>query len=343
MVTRSSVAVLLVFALAVGTLAMRSAIAVDAPALSAPRSTAAQSPAAQAAAARAAALSRLSTADQAIKEAAADGKSDSARYELKYKFRLGEVLRSEVVHRATIENTIKDTSQTAEMRTKSVKAWKVTEATPDHITFVHAVESVDMWQRTQGHAEVTYNSQTDAKAPPGYEAVAAAVGVPLTVITMDHGGAVLKREEKHPQPDMQSPPITIPLPKGPVPLGHVWTAPLEVDVLVTGGQTRKIHTQQHFTLEKVIADVATIQIETQVLTPINDATIEAQLVQRLTAGELKFDIANGRVVGQQLDLDRRVIGCAGAGSSMHYLMRLTEKPLPAADANTAKRPATKQR
>jgi hypothetical protein len=64
------------------------------------------------------------------------------------------------------------------------------------------------------------------------------------------------------------------------------------------------------------------------LTPISDPAIEAQLIQRLPSGSVRFDIAAGRVIAQQMDLDKRVIGFSGPASSMHCLTRLTEELLP---------------
>jgi hypothetical protein len=52
-------------------------------------------------------------------------------------------------------------------------------------------------------------------------------------------------------------------------------------------------------------------------------------------------VAAGRLVSQQLDLDRRVIGFSGAASSLHCVMRLTEEILPATPAAANK--ATKRR
>jgi hypothetical protein len=73
------------------------------------------------------------------------------------------------------------------------------------------------------------------------------------------------------------------------------------------------------------------------LTPIHDPTIEAQLIQRLSEGQLRFDIAAGRILEQQLDLNRHVINFSGPSSSMHYLTRFTEKSL-AGDAEVARKP-----
>ncbi len=258
-----------------------------------------------------------------------DSKVDSPTYDLQYKFQPGEVVRWEIVHRAAVDTTIQGTNQTAETRSISVKAWKITDVSADRISLVHSVESIDMWQKSQGRQEVRYNSRTDDTVPAGYEDVAKAVGIPLTVLTIDRRGKVLSREDKNPQSTTNTAPITMPLPTKPVAVGHTWSVPLDVEVILHGGASKKVATRQQFTLEKVVDGLATIQVDMQVLAPLNDPAIEAQLVQRLTNGSLKFDIDRGRVVSQQMDTDRRVIGFSGAASSMHYLTRFTEEILPA--------------
>jgi hypothetical protein len=259
---------------------------------------------------------------------ARDKATANSKYSLTYKFKAGEVIRWEVVHRAVVDTTIQGTNQTAETRSTSVKAWQVTDVTPDGtVTLVHMVESIDMWQKMQGRQEVHYNSRTDDKVPPGYEEIAQAVGVPLTLVTLDAHGTVLKREEKHRQSNASNMPLAIPLPAEPVPVGHTWSVPADVEVILHGGTSKKIQTRQKFVLEKVVGGLATIAMETQVLTPLNDPAIEAQLVQRFTNGTLRFDLENGRVVSQQLDLDRKVVGFSGTSSSMHYLTRFTEELL----------------
>jgi hypothetical protein len=252
------------------------------------------------------------------------------KYDLEYRFTPGEVLRSEIVHRATVQTSIQGNSQTAETLSKSVKRWEVDDTTDEGVvTFVHQVESIEMWQKTQGRQEVRYNSQTDSEVPPGYEQVASAVGVPLTVVTMDKHGKILKRIEKREQPTSMSTQMTMPLADHPVAVGESWSSPMEIDVILKDGVTiKKIQTRQVFTLDKVIDDVATITIDSQILTPIHDPAIEAQLIQRLSKGEARFDITAGRILGQQLDLDRHVVGFSGPASSMHYLTRFTEQLLP---------------
>ncbi len=245
-----------------------------------------------------------------------------------------------MVHRAVVDTTIQGSNQTAETRSTSIKMWKVTDVSPKgDVTLVHSVESIDMWQKMQGRQEVRYNSKTDDTVPPGYEEIAKAVGVPLTLVTIDPHGGVLKREEKHRQSNASNMPLAIPLPAEAVEVGYTWSVPLDVEVILTGGSTRKIQVKQKFKLEKVSDGLATIVMETQVLTPLNDPAIEAQLVQRFTNGTLRFDLERGRVVSQQLDLDRRVVGFSGTSSTMHYLTRFTEELLPASTPPVAKKAA----
>jgi hypothetical protein len=247
-------------------------------------------------------------------------------YVLAYKFQAGEDLRWDVVHQATVQTTIQGTTQSARTKSESVKAWHVTGVSPEgEIEFVHSVERVRMTNELPNRAPLVYDSQQDDPPPREFAIAAAAVGVPLSVIHMTPQGKVLNREEKHPQPQM--PPdalITIPLPEQPIALGQEWTVPHEVPVPANGGQ-RLIQTRQRFILENVQNGVATIRTEYQILTPLRDPAIEARLVQRLANGTIQFDIESGRIVSQQAEVDKRVVGFSGASSSMHYRMQLTEQ------------------
>jgi hypothetical protein len=288
-------------------------------------------------------LSSSWAGDRADEPAKAPAPFGGRKYDLEYRFTAREVLRSEIVHRATVQTSIQGNSQTAETLSKSIKRWEVDDTTAEGVvTFVHQVESIEMWQKTQGRQEVRYNSQTDSEVPPGYEQVAGAVGVPLTIVTMDNRGKILKRIEKREQPTSMSTQMTMPLADHPVAIGESWSSPMEIDVILKDGVTvKKIQTRQVFTLDKVIDHVATITIDSQILTPIHDPAIEAQLIQRLSKGEARFDITAGRILGQQLDLDRHVVGFSGPASSMHYLTRFTEQLLPQSEptAGRAARPA----
>jgi len=226
-------------------------------------------------------------------------------------------------------------------------------------TFVNSVPQIDMRQRQSGQSEVRYNSRTDAKPPLEFQQVAPSVGVPLSVVTINSCGKVLHRERAagaaednkskdgpaalapaNPQAAASSSSapgdtqaeksgwLTIPLPEKPIAVGESWSLPLEFDVHVPGGATKRIRAIQQFTLEDVKTGVATIRVSTDILTPVSSAAVESQLIERQAAGRVRFDIDAGRVLGQQLDTDKHVVGFRGEASSIHYVNRFCERLLP---------------
>jgi len=265
--------------------------------------------------------------------------SSPAKVTLRYKFQPGETLRWEVVQRTKVKTSALGNTQMAETVTKSIKAWRVENVEPNGAaTFVNSVESVDLWQKISGRQEERYNSQTDREPPPGFKNMAESVGVPLSTITMDATGQILHRSgtSKAHTVDNEGQ-ITIQLPKEPVAVGESWSMPYQIDVPYgTAGAVKKIKTAQKYTLLSLKTGIATIEMVTQILTPVHDPAIEAQLIQREQNGTVRFDVDAGRVVSQQIDVDKQVVGFSGEASSLHYLTRFTEELLPAA-SRTASR------
>lgn len=270
--------------------------------------------------------------------------AEEEKYTLRYRFQPGETLRWNVEHRSLVRTAVSGSEQTAETVSISEKVWRVKEVKPDGAaTFEHLVEWVDMRQKLAGSNEVRYDSRTDAKPPMGFEDVAGSVGVPLSVITMDAQGKILKRERKETKGVAANEgAITIPLPDEPVAVGHVWTFPCDIDVPLESGGVKKIKAVQQFKLENVKTAVASIRVSTQIITPVNDPAIEAQVVQREGTGIVRFDIDAGRIIGQQMDVDKHVVGFRGEASSLHYVTRFSEQWIPETAKSVAERPDTKR-
>lgn len=250
------------------------------------------------------------------------------KYLLRYQFKPGETIRWRVVHLAKVKTTVGGTTQTAETVSKSIKAWTITDVTESgSATFEHKVEQVDMRSKVTGRQEVTYNSKTDDEVPPGFETVAESVGKLLSVITLNDRGEVIDRKnELKATTNPNEGQVTMTLPEEPIAVGETWSFPYEIVIPGNNGTVVKINTQQKYSLERVKNGVATIDMATVILTPIHDPAVEAQLIQRQTEGTIRFDIEAGRVLSQQMDLDKRVVGFAGQTdpSSLHYLTRFTE-------------------
>ena len=112
--------------------------------------------------------------------------------------------------------------------------------------------------------------------------------------------------------------LTIPLPAEAVAIGGQWNVPREIRVKLESGAFKTIKVRELYTLEKVSAGVATIRIETQPLTPVNDPAVEAQLIQQLSKGSIKFDLDRGRLISKKLAWQDEVIGFRGPDTSLRY-------------------------
>jgi hypothetical protein len=257
-------------------------------------------------------------------------------YLLAYKFVVGDEFRTKVVHLVTVETKINGTENSDSSRSVSNRLWRIKQIDGSgNIVFENIVESVDMWTKSTGRAEVRFNSQTDKSPPQEYLLVAESMGKVLSVVTMDPHGRIIARDDKQKQFNPGIGDLTIPFPAQPVKAGATWSIPDEVRVKLDDGTIKKISTRQRYKLDKVENGVATISVATQVLTPVNDPKVQSQLVQRLQEGTIKFDVEAGRLIHKQMDLDQAVFGFSGPDSHMQYLARFTEEPtIP--DATAAK-------
>jgi hypothetical protein len=265
--------------------------------------------------------------------AAPDSQHPSAatKYTLRYVFRPGETLRWNVLHRSSVRTTMSDTTQVAETLSTSVKVWRVQKVAPDGtVTFEHRVEDVDMQQDLTGRQRVRYNSRSDKTPPAGFENLSEAVGVTLAVVSMDNKGKILERRRSPVKAGSKSEAeMTIPLPETPVAIGDTWSYPYDQGV-TSEKAYKKIKILQKFTLDDVQNGVAKIHVENEVLSPVQDPAVEAQLIECGASGTVRLDIDAGRILERQMDLDKRVIGFRGEASSIHYLTRFTEKFVSAA-------------
>jgi len=273
--------------------------------------------------------------------------NDGTRYDLHYKLAIGDILRYEVTHRASIQSTIEQTTQAAQTKTDSIKGWKVTDVLPSgEIEFMNVVERVAMVNQLPERDPVEYDSERDKTPPPGFEDAAKAVGVPLSVVRITPQGKVTRRDIKlHQLHADDDAPIVVRLPDEPIAIGGMWDEPFEVKVELQngtpgapGGTTKQIQTRRHYRLADVTGDIAKIEVTYQVLSPIEPPQ-EAQLVQRMMNGVVQFNIATGRVEGQQMNIDKRILAFAGPTSSMQYIMRMEEKLLDP-PKKLAEKPAT---
>ena len=239
---------------------------------------------------------------------------------LRYKFSPGETISAEVSHRAITETTINGTTQHIETATDSIKSWKITDVDQDGLaTLEHLVDHVKMMTRTSGVESVRWDSDSQEAPPEGYEGVQLGLGKPLSELTIDSCGRIMKRKNFFPTPPSNTGDLmVVPLPDSPVTTGTSWAVPDTIIIELPGGARKSVRTRLRYQVTKLEDDRASIKVDTTVLTPIHDTQTESRLLERIWSGQIIFDIDRGCVIERSVRVDRRVVGFHGPASSIRY-------------------------
>lgn len=279
--------------------------------------------------------STLSGAD----DAANQGESvlQKEKYLLRYQFTAGETVCYQVTHMAKTKTRIKGAEENAQVHTVSEKVWQISDVNDEgNMTFVHSVDSVELTQQTGTAAEIRWSSLSGEKPPIMFESVADQLNQPLSTVTINPRGQELAREtHAGTEAQLGMGGLTIPLPEEAIAVGHAWSVPREIKARGETGEVKIIKARDTYTLEKVQTGVATLKVRSEILTPIEEASVKAQIIQQLSNGTIRFDLDAGRFLSKQLDWDETVVGFQGPNSLMEYRARLTEeqKAAPTRTAN----------
>ncbi len=248
------------------------------------------------------------------------------QYTLRYRFDPTETVSYEVTHIAKTKTRLRGVEEVSQVHTVSEKVWTFQKpAKSGSMTFDHSVAKVEMMQQTGEKPELRWNSEAGEKPPIEFEKVAQQIGSPLSTVSINPRGQETDRvTHGGTESQLGMGGLTISLPDEPVAIGGSWNVPREVKVRGEGIEIKTMKVREVYTLEKVETGVATLSIRSEVLTPMEDESIKAQLLQQLSNGTIRFDIDGGRVMSKQLDWDETVVGFQGPNSLMEYRARMIE-------------------
>jgi len=190
--------------------------------------------------------------------------------------------------------------------------------------------------------EIRYNTKEPAEqVPVQFAGALDTVGKVVSTIRIDARGLVVARSDSKDPPHMGMGDITLPLPESSVSIGATWEIPRELRIDRKDGTSRMVKFREFFRLEKVSAGVATISVRSEPLSPVNDPTEEAQVMQQLSNGTIQFDIDAGRMISKELAWDHQVVSFSGPGSLLEYSSRLEDRVVSTkVEPRTASKPSS---
>lgn len=278
-----------------------------------------------------------------IEKASPDG---GETFLMRYKFVPGMVVRSEVTYLSKNGTRIDSVQQDATSRTVSLKSWRVIDAEGDLVTFEYRIDEIDMSQQVGAGNEIRYSSKEVSDEPPPVQFAGAAdnVGKVVSTISIDGRGMVVARSDTQNPPHLGMGDVTLPLPENAVAVGATWEIPREMRIPRKDGSSRLLKFRELFKLEKVSAGIATISVRSEPLSTISDPAEEAQVLQQLSNGTIRFDLDAGRMVSKDLAWDHEVVAFSGPGSVLEYSARLDDHVVAVdTDKKTASRPSSSTR
>ncbi|TWU55426.1 hypothetical protein [Rubripirellula reticaptiva] len=260
-----------------------------------------------------------------LHQASAEESQSGEKYLLRYSLTPGEQIRYEVTHIAKTKTRIRGAEEVSNVHTVSNRHWNVTEAKDDAMTFEHIIDSVAMTQQQGDAEELRWDSTTGEEPAAVFEKVAEQIGATLSTLTINPRGQETHREDfGGTKASLGMGTLTLALPEEPIAIGDSWSVPREVRTRTEAGEIKIIKIRELITLKKVQTGVATLTIRSEPLTPIDDESVKAQVVQQMSNGTIRFDIDAGRMISKQLDWDETVVGFQGENSMMEYRARMTE-------------------
>jgi hypothetical protein len=250
---------------------------------------------------------------------------------LRYKFQPGQVVRYLVDDKSTVDLEYGQQKGTCTYQTTSWKHYTVKSVNPDGSAVLELViDRAKMQVQEQDRLAIAYDSQAVGAAPKEFAALAALIQQPRTITVTATG--VIETAENAPEIqahadaiDQQNTNVLIVLPENGVSVGGSWKDDFQVSVKIKEvPYHRFIRLRRHYMLTAIDAQTATIDLQTIVLTPLDDPAIEAQLLQRTPNGVIRFDLASGRILERQARVNNQVVNFEGPGSKIKVDRRFSE-------------------
>lgn len=240
-------------------------------------------------------------------------------YTLQFQFAKGESSHYAVRQQNELEVEYNEVAEKTRSQANSVRHFKVLDVDSEGVATLELCIDRCYMTATQNGTTVTYDStKPEAEVPSQFYQVAAMLGRPSVQIKMSPNGKVvgitslLGQAVDSLTADDQKLDVLFTLPEKPVAIGDQWSETSKAEVAaaaaIVGGAKESVTILRKYTLTGVKEGVATIGLQTIILTPNIDAEKQTQLVQKLWKGEIRFDIAKGRMLARRQEISEEVAG-----------------------------------
>ena len=247
-------------------------------------------------------------------------------YKLEYKLKKGDEIRFTTEQSVATKFSMAGELEESSSRSMSAKTWKVANVDRlGQITFSLTLDSINMWQKTGEGSPISYDSTKDKETPDEYATIAESVGKTLAIFTISPAGKVLNRQSSMRENNFGVGKVTIPLPEQAVPIGYAWNVPTLIQATDDHDKNIQLKARVSYELAKVTGHTAYIRFRTEVLTPVTSEKVKSTIMQKMTKGEIAFDIQRGRPKLKVVRWNEKAQGFEGPDSFLEYVGKMSER------------------
>jgi hypothetical protein len=242
----------------------------------------------------------------------------------------GQVLVYKVEHLTQVLDVTSDARIETKTKLGLTKRWQVLEVDRDGGATLQLTLQSLVWEMTRPDGEVLRFDSTapDKSTPQMRESLGRYLSGPLAVLRVDALGRVLQVKESRYGPASRfevEVPFAAVLPAEGLTAGGAWERAYSITLEPPQGTGEKYAAVQRYTCKGVAGNAATVTVTTELKSPPEAAADRVPLLDKLTEGEVVFDVGNGRMHRAVLRVDKELKDYMGAGSNYHVQSSYVEQ------------------
>jgi hypothetical protein len=244
-----------------------------------------------------------------------------------FRWQKGQVLTYQAEHKTNVEEVAEKTKVTSSSKLSVTKRWRVVDVDAQGVaTLELSLAAMRNEQTTPSGEVLLFDSANPDKGTPELKAqMSKFIGTPLAVIRIDGQGRVLGVTQGSASRYEAEPPFVVVFPVVAAKEGQAWLRPYNVTLDPPYGTGEKLEATERYQCIKLAGGKAVLTVANQIKAMPENPKDQVPLVQKLSAGQVMFDLQAGQVVDVQLNIDRTLTNHHGEGSSYHFQSSFKER------------------
>jgi hypothetical protein len=253
----------------------------------------------------------------------------SAQAPARFRWQVGQVLVYKAEHTTLATEVTPDATITSRTHVVATRRWQVLAVDRDGVATVQLSLQSLLWERTKPDGQVDrFDSADPDKTPQLRDSLGTYLKGPLAVLRLDPLGRVVQVKESRTGPASRfevEPPFAVVLPADALREGLTWDRTYPITLEPPLGTGEKYPAVQHCTCKGVQGNAATLAFTAEVKELPEVPADRLPLLDKMTEGEVLFDLGNGRLHRAALRVDKEIKDHMGANSSYRFQSSYVEQ------------------